>query len=237
MNISLLLHFNLMLVETWRVYQPDCPVVEASEKLQSTRLEAISSRVSGKYIQGHLAVETRVLRELINVLRNSPRILKAEILMKGVGTSIISLAMHRTNLMNSLSENPKLLWFSPIFAKGGYEYWIVVSLGSTRMIREALKANNHEIKVVNSRVLPGAYPRIASIIQACTNLTDVSRRASTPANDVINDILSGSTLGNVARKHGYSKSYLSRKRREALSTCKEALDALSLIFKFFDEPG
>jgi len=219
------------------VHQPDCPVVEASAKVPGVRLEAISSRASGQYVLGFLSVETSALREALAKLRSSRYTVRAEVLSKGARSSVISITLRQTRLMSLLSGDYRLLWFAPLYALDGYEYWLVISSTSTRRLREALEAGDHEVRVVSSVAYPGAYLGVALAVYSCIRLSEVARRGSSEGSRVVREILSGSTLGRIAREYGYSKSYLSRKRKEVLEVCRSVVDALGSVLQSFGEPG
>jgi predicted DNA binding protein len=159
-----------MLLEVWRVHQPDCPVVAASEAFKDTRLTALSSRLLYGRVFGFLKVSGANSYQLVEFFRERKDVVRSEVVSKRVDSTIVSLLMDSTQLMNTLSSHPKVFYFTPLYAADGYEYFLVAhAKRGIPVIKRYLKETGHEIKVRQSVELPDVP--LGSAVIALTRIT------------------------------------------------------------------
>lgn len=225
-----------MLVEVWRIHQPDCPVVSVSERFPEERFDALSSRLVRGKVYGYLYVgNSPSLRSILDSLRGDERVEEVRVVSKRGSRALLSIRMHSTMVMDALTSEEDIFWHSPLFASNGYEYWVVVVMrGVTKRLRENLAEKGHEVSIVRSMRLNASTFSAAKLVLDAVGIREyLEKRLSNGCTYKDLRLFAGGTLGEVAALTGQARSYLSVRRRRALATCAELVAFLEGIFKDF----
>jgi hypothetical protein len=223
-----------MLLEVWRVYQPDCPVVAASEAIPGVRLSAISSRLHEGRVYGFLHVDRGAASRLVELLRRDARVAGAEVVAKRGRGAVVSVVMRSTLLMDTLSNSTRIFYFAPVFALNGYEYFLVAhARRGIPEVRSYLRDTGHELKVVQSSEVP-EVPLGKAVLEVARLYTLLSERELCSMGS-LEVLIASRSLGEASRATGKTRSQLSRERRRALSSYARVLKALSEVYEDFCE--
>lgn len=225
---------SLMLLEVWRVYQPDCPVVAASESLPGVRLSALSSRLCNGRVYGFLYVGRGASSRLVELLRRDARVAEAGVIARKGRGAVISMVMRSTLLMDTLSSSTRVFYFAPVFALDGYEYFVVAHVRKgLPEVKSLLKETGHELKVLQSSELP-ELPLGRAVLEITRLYRLLSERELCHSSS-LEVLIASRSLSEASSATGKSKSQLSRERRRALSSYAKILKSLSSLYKDFCE--
>ncbi len=216
------------------MYQPDCPVVAASEAIPGVRLSAISSRLREGRVYGFLHVDRGAASRLVELLRRDARVAGAEVVAKRRRGAVVSVVMRSTLLMDTLSNSTRIFYFAPVFALNGYEYFLVAhARRGIPEVRSYLRDTGHELKVVQSSEVP-EVPLGKAVLEVARLYTLLSERELCSMGS-LEVLIASKSLGEASRATGKPRSQLSRERRRALSSYARVLKALSEVYKDFCE--
>jgi hypothetical protein len=220
-----------MFLEVWRVYQPDCPVVVASEVFKDIRLTALSSRLLYGRVFGFLKVSGANSYQLLEFFRRRRDVVRSEVVSKRFDSTIVSLLMDSTQLMNILSSHPRVFYFTPLYAIHGYEYFLVAhAKRGIPSIKRYLKETGHEIKVKKSVELPDVPLGSAVIaLTRITRLLDENKLLS--RHNPSEEFPSSHSLKMTLPDFGIS----GRNKRKVLYSCEKVLNILEEIYKDFPQ--
>ena len=211
----------------WRVFQPDCPVVSLSESLGDTLLVALSSTLTESGIHGFLGVERRSVRRVVERLREDLRVAQARVAKLRGDKGVVELFMRNTRMMDFLASKQLVVWFQPLYAVDGHEYWAVAFLGrSAAGLVEALEDEGHDVKVMESATVDDlSVPKLVF-----NSIRALSALKSAPEPKMLETLL-GSSLSKAALELGVSRSAVLRKRRRALETLSKCFSIYQSILR------
>jgi len=138
---------RLLILDVW---QPDCPVVYLSEKIEGIRLYAIDSHIENSNIRALLYISSdyeNSLQTALNVIKKHSQVKNLRVLWKCQHEIYTELICNVTSAMHSLARD-SVIFHRPLLTSNGFERWIVIVENKTKEkeVLSSLRENN-EIRI------------------------------------------------------------------------------------------
>jgi len=137
-----------------KVWQPDCPVVNTSEKFLGDHVKVfvINSKIKNNHVEALIKISsdsTLATHKFINKLSNCPNVSMFQVLGRK-DPEVLGLLVTRevTNAMKTLED--VTVYYFPFIAYDGIEKWFVVSKTGKSRVLEALSKGGNEAQVETS---------------------------------------------------------------------------------------
>ncbi|WP_456396002.1 helix-turn-helix domain-containing protein [Thermococcus sp.] len=231
---------KMLILDVW---QPDCPIVSLSEKIEESKIYIIMPHVRGDTTRVFFTVEDGDIKEVLEVLRTHREVKQVKVLWKDNLRIGMEVLCNTTDVMDNLLRS-HVVFQRSFYASAGFERWVVVveDKNSENEILSRLKERN-EIKIRERQKIrefgspmgmwlmmnPASYFRIATLL-------DNIELSNTQKNILKTALESGYyqyprriNLEGIAKKSGVSKTTVLKNLREIESLSLRILFSLMEI--------